>query len=69
MSIWNVVLGHRGWVNDVVVRLDGKDLAMSECFKYPGLIIQKNGDIDQDVAHRIKSGWLKWRVATRVLCD
>ena len=48
-------------VNDEVVRLDEKDLSMSECFKYLGSFNQKNGDIDQDVAaHRIKSG---------VLCD
>jgi len=58
----------RGTSNEVV-SLDGKDLTMSECFKYLGSIIQKNGDIDQDVTHRIKSGWLKWRAATGVLCD
>ncbi|XP_021748959.1 uncharacterized protein LOC110714726 [Chenopodium quinoa] len=58
----------RGTSNEVV-SLDGKDLTMSECFKYLGSIIQKNGDIDQDMAHRIMSGWLKWRAATGVLCD
>ncbi len=61
--------GSQVGTNDGVVRLDGKDLTMSDCFKYLGSIIQKNGDIDQDVAHRIKSGWVKWRAATGVLCD
>ena len=32
-------------------------------------IISKNGEIDEDVEHRIKAGWLKWRLAFGVLCD
>jgi hypothetical protein len=32
-------------------------------------MIQKNGDIDEDVRHRIKVGWLKWHQASGVLCD
>ena len=34
-----------------------------------GSIIQKDGEINSDVNHRIKAGWLKWRSATKVLCD
>ncbi|KAG2657909.1 hypothetical protein PVAP13_1KG160105 [Panicum virgatum] len=30
---------------------------------------QVNGDIDEDVRHRISAGWLKWRQASGVLCD
>ncbi|PVH48241.1 hypothetical protein PAHAL_4G288400 [Panicum hallii] len=29
----------------------------------------KDGDIDEDVRHRISAGWLKWRQASGVLCD
>jgi hypothetical protein len=32
-------------------------------------MLQKNGDIDKDVSHRIKAGWLKWRQVFGVLCD
>jgi hypothetical protein len=32
-------------------------------------MLQKNGDIDEDVSHRIKVDWLKWRQASGVLCD
>jgi hypothetical protein len=28
-----------------------------------------DGDIDEDVSHRIKSGCLKWRQTSGVLCD
>ncbi|XP_021746173.1 uncharacterized protein LOC110712057 [Chenopodium quinoa] len=61
--------GTQRGISDEVVNLDRKELTMSECFKYLGSIIQKNGDIDQDVAHRIKSGWLKGRATTGVSCD
>ena len=29
-------------------------------YKYLGLIIQRDGEIDGDVNHRIQAGWLKW---------
>jgi hypothetical protein len=28
-------------------------------FRYLGSMLQKDGDIDEDVSHRIKVGWLK----------
>jgi hypothetical protein len=30
-------------------------------FRYLGSMLQKDGDIDEDLSHRIKVGWLKWR--------
>ena len=30
---------------------------------------QKDGDIDEDVSHGIKVGWIKWRLAFGVLFD
>jgi hypothetical protein len=32
-------------------------------------MLQKDGDIDEDVSYRIKAGWLKWRQASAVLSD
>jgi hypothetical protein len=32
-------------------------------------MLQKNGDIDEDVSHRIKVRWLKSLQASGVLCD
>jgi hypothetical protein len=32
-------------------------------------MLQKDGNVDEDVSHRIKAGWLKWRQASGVLCD
>jgi hypothetical protein len=51
------------------VRLDGQVVPKKDTFHYLGSMLQKNGDIDEDVSHRIKIGWLKWRQASGVLCD
>jgi hypothetical protein len=32
-------------------------------------MLQKDGDIDEDLSHKIKAGLLKWRQASGVLCD
>ena len=52
-----------------VIALNGQKIPVMECFKYLGLIIQKDKKIDGDVNHRIKDECLKWRIAIRVLCD
>jgi hypothetical protein len=51
------------------VRLDGQVVPKKDTFRYLGSMLQKNGDIDEDVSHRIKASWLKWRQASDVLCD
>ncbi|XP_071689142.1 uncharacterized protein [Rutidosis leptorrhynchoides] len=38
-------------------------------FRYLGSVLHKSGKVDEDVSHRIKVGWVKWRAATGVLCD
>jgi hypothetical protein len=51
------------------VRLDGQVIPKKDAFYYLRLMLQKDGDIDEDVSHRIKVGWLKWRQCSGVLCD
>jgi hypothetical protein len=51
------------------VRLDGQVVPKKDTFHYLESMFQKHGDIDEDLSHRIKSGWLKWRQASDVLCD
>jgi hypothetical protein len=51
------------------VRLDGQVVPKKDTFRYLGSMLQKDGDIDEDLSHRIKVGWLKWRQASGVLCD
>jgi hypothetical protein len=51
------------------VRLDGQVIPKKDTFRYLGSMLQKDGDIDEDVSNRIKADWLKWRQASGVLCD
>jgi hypothetical protein len=51
------------------VSLDGQVVAKKDIFRYLGSMLQKDGDIDEDVRHRISTSWLKWRQASEVLCD
>ncbi|KAL6556647.1 hypothetical protein OROGR_005935 [Orobanche gracilis] len=51
------------------ITLDGRKVQSADCFRYLGSIIQVDGGLDGDVAHRIKSGWLKWKSVTGFLCD
>jgi hypothetical protein len=44
-------------------------VSQKDTFRYLGSIRQKDGDIDEDVNHRIKTGWMKWRQASGILCD
>ncbi|GKA98867.1 ataxia telangiectasia mutated family protein [Tanacetum coccineum] len=54
---------------EVEVCIGDKILQPKESFRYLGSMLHKSGRIDEDVAHRIKAAWLKWRAATGVICD
>ncbi|KAM0892698.1 hypothetical protein ACQ4PT_025584 [Festuca glaucescens] len=51
------------------VRLEGQIVPKRDTFRYLGSMLQSDGDIDEDVCHRIKAGWMKWRQASGILCD
>jgi hypothetical protein len=51
------------------VRVDGQVVPKKDTFRYLGSMLQKDGDIDEDLSHRIKANWLKWHQASGVLCD
>jgi hypothetical protein len=47
------VLQHRG---EGDVRLDGQMVPKKDTFHYMGSMLQKDGDVDENVSHRIKAG-------------
>jgi hypothetical protein len=49
--------------------LEGQVVPMKDTFRYLGSMLQKDEDVDADVCHRIKAGWMKWRQASDILCD
>jgi hypothetical protein len=48
------------------VRLNDQVVPKKDIFHYLRSMLQKNGDINKDVRHRIKAGWLKWYQASGV---
>ncbi|XP_070050899.1 uncharacterized protein [Nicotiana tomentosiformis] len=53
----------------IEVNLDAQVIPKRASFKYLGSIIQRNWEIDENIAHRIGAGWMKWRLSFGVLCD
>ncbi|XP_059277876.1 uncharacterized protein LOC132032093 [Lycium ferocissimum] len=53
----------------VEVCLDKQAIQKRGVFIYLGSIIQGNKEIDDDVTHHIGAGWMKWKLASGVLCD
>jgi hypothetical protein len=51
------------------VRLDGQVVTKKDTFCYLRSMLQKDEDIDEDLSHRIKASWSKWRKISGVLCD
>jgi len=51
------------------VAIEEANIPRVERFKYLGSIIQENGEIDEDINHRIKVGWQKWKNTFGILCD
>jgi hypothetical protein len=49
--------------DDGDVSLDGRVVPMNDIFWYLGLMLQSEGEIDEDVSHRIRAEWVKWRQA------
>jgi len=56
-------------INGGEVIMGGEVVPQGEKFKYLGSIIEERGDIEEDINHRIRAGWQKWRKTSRVLCD
>ena len=50
------------------IAIEGAVIPRVERFKYLGSIINEDGEIDEDINLRIKSGWQKWKKASAVLC-
>jgi hypothetical protein len=51
------------------VSLEGQVVPKKDTFCYLGSMLLKDGDIDADVCHKIKVGWIKWHQAYAILCD
>ena len=41
------------------ISFEGQVVPRNDTFRYLGSMLQRDGDIDEDVSHRIKAGWMK----------
>nr|GEU78428.1 retrovirus-related Pol polyprotein LINE-1 [Tanacetum cinerariifolium] len=51
------------------IRIRDQILQPKESFRYLGSVLHRSGRIVDDVAHRIRAGWMKWKAASGILCD
>ena len=49
--------------------LESQVVSKKDTFRRLGSMLQRDGDIDANVSHRIKAGWIKWRQASVIVCD
>ncbi|XP_035830627.1 uncharacterized protein LOC118479881 [Helianthus annuus] len=70
LMTWQVMWHYgAGDEHDTQITIEGQVVPQATKFKYLGSFVQSNGEIDNDVAHRIQVGWCRWRAATGLLCD
>jgi Reverse transcriptase (RNA-dependent DNA polymerase) len=55
--------------DDGYISLDERVVPMNDTFRYLGSMLQSDEEIDEDVSHRIRAGWVKLRQTSGVLCD
>jgi exonuclease III len=58
-----------GTTQPASIHLEGAPIKQVDHFTYLGSVFTKDGKLENDVEHRIKVGWLKWRALSGVLCD
>lgn len=51
------------------VRRDTQVVPKRKRFKHLGPLLRGNGEINDDVILRIGVTWMKWRIASEILCD
>ncbi|GJW46904.1 retrovirus-related pol polyprotein LINE-1 [Tanacetum coccineum] len=52
-----------------IIRIGDQILQPKESFRYLGSVIHRSGRIDEDITHRIRTRWMRWRATSGVLCD
>ena len=51
------------------ISIDGEELKKTTSYKYLGSHISAEGGLQEEVAGRMNTAWMKWKALTGVLCD
>ena len=62
-------LGLNGTDENRSVSLEGERLKSVNELKYLGSHVSSDRELDKEIIHRIKYGWINWRRTSGVLCD
>ena len=54
---------------ETIMRIEVQEIPQRDSFRYFGIIISKDGEIEKGAGHRTSIGWLKWRLTLGVLCN
>ncbi|XP_070047327.1 uncharacterized protein [Nicotiana tomentosiformis] len=54
---------------EVEVNIDTQIIPKIDSSSILGLFIQGDGEIDENVTHHIGAGWMRWILASGILCD
>lgn len=54
---------------DLVAKLDSQAIQERDSFTCLGSMIEGNGETGKDVTHHTGAEWMKWRLASKVLCN
>jgi hypothetical protein len=46
-------------LDDGDASLDGQIIPINDTFRYLGSMLQSDGGIDEDISHKIRTGWVK----------
>ncbi|XP_026398640.1 uncharacterized protein LOC113294466 [Papaver somniferum] len=57
------------WAVEGDMLLNGQSVLRKYSFRYLGSMLQSDGGIEEDISHRAKSAWGKWRLASGFLSD
>jgi hypothetical protein len=59
--LWCMLFADDMVLIDGDVSLDGRVVPRNDTFRYLGSMLQSEREIDEDVSHIIRVGWIKWR--------
>jgi hypothetical protein len=51
------------------VNLDGQVISMKDAFQYLRSMLQSDWGINENVSHKIRAEWTKWRQTYDIFCD
>lgn len=56
-------------IKESETRIGSDTILVTSSFRYLGSIIQEDGEIDEDIIHRMRVDWQKWKDTSDLFCN